>query len=107
MKYCPYCGVELPDGAVSFCAECGKSLPQAASKKPKKEKKKRSDEKQGIEAPVLQTEEAYDGYYDDVLPEDGSVTGRAVDKNLIKKIALLVGCVCAVIALSVLAMYLL
>ncbi len=27
MKYCPYCGAELSDGAASFCMECGKSLP--------------------------------------------------------------------------------
>lgn len=27
MKYCPYCGTVLIDGAVSFCAECGKKLP--------------------------------------------------------------------------------
>ena len=27
MKYCPYCGADIPDGAVSFCAECGKALP--------------------------------------------------------------------------------
>ena len=34
MKYCPYCGAELVDGAASFCAECGKSLPSAAAKVP-------------------------------------------------------------------------
>lgn len=27
MKYCPYCGADLSDGAASFCMECGKSLP--------------------------------------------------------------------------------
>ena len=27
MKYCPYCGADIPDDAVSFCAECGKALP--------------------------------------------------------------------------------
>lgn len=27
MKYCPYCGTILVDGAVSFCMECGKKLP--------------------------------------------------------------------------------
>lgn len=26
MKYCPYCGTELLNGAASFCTECGKSL---------------------------------------------------------------------------------
>ena len=34
MKYCPYCGTEVINGAVSYCSECGKKLPvagQAAS----------------------------------------------------------------------------
>jgi uncharacterized membrane protein YvbJ len=30
MKYCPYCGADLIDGAASFCAECGKSMPDLA-----------------------------------------------------------------------------
>lgn len=34
MKYCPYCGAELVDGAASFCAECGKSLPSVVAKVP-------------------------------------------------------------------------
>ena len=29
MKYCPFCGADLIEGAVSFCAECGKELPPA------------------------------------------------------------------------------
>ena len=33
MKYCPYCGTILVDGAVSFCAECGKALPVSKKKK--------------------------------------------------------------------------
>ena len=32
MKYCPYCGADIPDGAVSFCAECGKALPAKQEK---------------------------------------------------------------------------
>ena len=35
MKYCPYCGADIPDGAVSFCAECGKALP-VKKEKPEK-----------------------------------------------------------------------
>ena len=30
MKYCPYCGATLVGGAVSFCAECGRTLPSPA-----------------------------------------------------------------------------
>ena len=29
MKYCPYCGTEVINGAVSYCFECGKKLPVA------------------------------------------------------------------------------
>ena len=38
MKYCPYCGADLIEDAVSFCAECGKELPLGKTKKdaPKK-----------------------------------------------------------------------
>ena len=32
MKYCPYCGADIPDGTVSFCAECGKALPAKKEK---------------------------------------------------------------------------
>lgn len=28
MKYCPYCGAALLGSAVSFCSECGKSIPK-------------------------------------------------------------------------------
>lgn len=104
MKYCPYCGAELPEGAVSFCGECGKSLPQISTEKPEKAKEKPADSKPDAEISANQ-DEGYDGYYDDVLPDDNTVTGRTMDKNLIKKIALLAGCVCVVIALAVLAMY--
>lgn len=29
MKYCPYCGAALLGSAISFCAACGKALPEA------------------------------------------------------------------------------
>ena len=38
MKYCPYCGTVLVDGAVSFCSECGKALPVSGETKEKQEK---------------------------------------------------------------------
>lgn len=34
MKYCPYCGAVLPDGAVYFCMECGKAIPSEAAQTP-------------------------------------------------------------------------
>ena len=36
MKYCPYCGANLPDGAVSFCPECGENLPVMTEGREKK-----------------------------------------------------------------------
>lgn len=38
MKYCPYCGTVLVDGAVSFCSECGKALPVSGETKGELEK---------------------------------------------------------------------
>lgn len=44
MKYCPYCGTVLIDGAVSFCAECGKALPVSEEKKGIQEKLEESEQ---------------------------------------------------------------
>jgi len=38
MKYCPYCGVVLADGAAPFCADCGKELPNTAGQNRKKQR---------------------------------------------------------------------
>lgn len=50
MKYCPYCGTVLVDGAVSFCAECGKALP-VSGKKQEIPKKSNQSEQQGESKP--------------------------------------------------------
>lgn len=50
MKYCPYCGTVLVDGAVSFCAECGKALPVSEKKEETSEKSNQS-EQQGKSKP--------------------------------------------------------
>lgn len=42
MKYCPYCGAVLVDGAVSFCVECGKALPVSEKKEGIPEKSNQS-----------------------------------------------------------------
>lgn len=44
MKYCPYCGTILVDGAVSFCAECGKALPVSEKKEEIMEKSNQSEQ---------------------------------------------------------------
>ena len=43
MKYCPYCGIVLVDGAVSFCAECGKKLPVSGKTEEISEKSNQSE----------------------------------------------------------------
>ena len=103
MKYSPYCGAELAAGDMSYCVECGKELMLAQSERrgsaPKKKKKKKSK-------PVPERED-YDGYYDDVLPEDADAQRDGVDKGLVKRILLLTLMVAVVIAGCVVALYLL
>ena len=50
MKYCPYCGAVLVDGAVSFCAECGKALPVSEEKERIQEKSKESEQQKRTES---------------------------------------------------------
>ena len=103
MKYCPYCGAELAAGNSSYCVECGKELafarPGREGSTPQKEKKKSAKPDPG--------REDYDGYYDDVLPEDADAQRGGVDKGLVKRILLLTLMVAVVIAGCVVALYLL
>ncbi len=103
MKYCPYCGAELAAGDTIYCAECGRELMFAQAERrgsaPKKKKKK-------MTRPVPERED-YDGYYDDVLPEDADAQRDGVDKGLVKRIVLLTLMVAVVIAGCVVALYLL
>ena len=107
MKYCPYCGSELQNSNALFCSECGKRvkgsnneyIPMTESKnKHKFHRKKKelhserlmqsSDEQaDGISS---KSDDGYDGYYDDVLPSDEGHQQEGLDKELLKKIILLV-----------------
>lgn len=129
MKYCPYCGADLIDGAASFCAECGKSMPDPADsgierKEPRvlkaketntrpHDRKKSRKHKKKATSPVPKEEarkpkdDGYDGYYDDVLPSDTGKLKEGVDKELIKKIAAVAGVMLLIIGLCVVAMYML
>ena len=125
MKYCPYCGADLPDRAVSFCAECGKRLSLAKAAPEKKKVKdpagrKDAGKKQGAlseksrkhsdnrDEPVSSSKiDGYDGYYDDVLPSDAGKLGEEIDTGLIKKVAVVIGTMLLIIVLCVVAMYLL
>ena len=128
MKYCPYCGADLPDGAISFCAECGKTLPerteQASAKKAVKSEKKRpptppasrrsknSRKKKKPPADAKPEEQVlpdgtYDGYYNDVLPSDIDREKEGLDKELIKRIAAISVGMLLIVGLCVVAIYLL
>ena len=158
MKYCPYCGTVLVDGAVSFCAECGKALPvsekkqdipeklnqseQQGKSKPQQEKKSRRTQKtkplhgekvkerevdktserqmkpleplqrpkQQSESPAVMSsisEDDYDGYYNDILPVDEGRFSEGIDRELVKKIVLIIDMVLLIVGACVMMMYLL
>lgn len=122
MKYCPYCGTELMGDSVSFCAECGKQLSQSdaepqenkqkrklrfgmsSKKKKEKEAEKKSDDTPDTvqEEPEENTNDDYDGYYDDIMPFEESVERQVVDKEIVKKITLIVAGVIGVVIVCVL-----
>ncbi|MDO5123108.1 MAG: zinc ribbon domain-containing protein [Eubacteriales bacterium] len=119
MKYCPYCGADLIEDAVSFCAECGK-LPtgKTQEEKPKDtsetKKKTRKKKKKPAKVPVSSNDEpetvvddGYDGYYDDIRTIDEGHEREGLDKELIKKIAIIIGVLFLVIVACVALMYVL
>ena len=82
MKYCPYCGAVLVNGAVSFCAECGKALPETEKKEEIHEPPnppKQKTESLGARRPV--PKDAYDGYYDDIVPIDEGRFSEGIDRH--------------------------
>lgn len=130
MKYCPYCGTELVNGAAFFCTECGKNLqepvekvvPQKEKKTPQTDEKKLgTKKKQTVKIkkgfgkkhdnalPPKETQEdfGYDGYYDDIVPSDIDREREGIDKELVKRIAVIAGAVLIIISLCIVALYLL
>lgn len=134
MKYCSYCGAELVDENASFCSACGKHLSSAkeiplenpsveqevaqlpAQETPRKEKKKakkpKGKRKRGrkTEKPIPEivgepVDDGYDGYYNDVLPPDLDRVKEGVDKELVKRIAILSVAAIFIIGLCVGMMY--
>lgn len=53
------------------------------------------------------SEDDYDGYYDDILPADEGGFSEGMDKNLIKKLIVIIGAVLLIVALCVGMMYVL
>ena len=103
MKYCPYCGTELTTEDLIYCAECGKDLTLTQQKR-----ESPVCRKQNLRSNQISSEKyEYDGYYDDVPPEDANSQRERVDKRLVKRIVMLTLMVVIVIAGCVAALYLL
>ena len=129
MKYCPYCGATLLGSAASFCAVCGKKIPNAPQiepedsgtqvesptiAKPTDKSRPRKPLKQREFAPKKQLrtqpeqhDDGYDGYYDDVPPLDNGRERERLDPEMIKKICLIIVGALAIIGLSVALMFVL
>ena len=98
-------------------AECGKELPSAKTEPKQTESgkkqtsKKKSSKKKSKKVPVTPEpeviEDGYDGYYNDVLPSDEGRRREGIDKELVKKISIILVCLFAIIALCVVLMYVL
>ena len=59
--------------------------------------------------PPKETQEdfGYDGYYDDIVPSDIDREREGIDKELVKRIAVIAGAVLIIISLCIVALYLL
>ena len=132
MKYCPYCGTDLPKEDATFCMECGKQLsakekkpePEQApvSAKPKKSKQAKKKKEKQVKPPKEKkkrktatlseavgepVDDGYDGYYNDVLPPDLDREKEGLDKELVKKIVALCVSVVFIIGICIVMMYVL
>lgn len=122
MKFCPYCGNELLGEDALFCMECGKQMPDRNLREtttsnsgvdermqPEEELEHQStmnNEEAGDQI-VADPDDGYDGYYDDVIPDDHGNVRAGVDKQLIKKITVLGVSVILIICACVAIMYIL
>lgn len=126
MKVCPDCGAELMDQEATMCPACGKQLSDqhenehpseetvkgdAAQASPDGKKKRKWLRKLTKEAPPIPevmgepVDDGYDGYYNDVLPPDLDRIKEGLDKELIKRIIMLIIAVVLVISCCVTLMY--
>lgn len=133
MKFCPYCGTEVALGGIRYCTECGKELPVKKEKAEKKESRKDEKLQQGHHGreklPDRRTKmqekkkeertgraeiperkpypdgDGYDGYYDDILPIDEGHDSEGLDRELVRKILLLLAAVLLIIGMCVALMY--
>lgn len=124
-KVCPHCGAKLLRGAV-FCGACGLSViaeektteePMQSDKKPAPTEELNSKPAEDL-TPTVATDEAtqsdpkpkpkrkkkmdnYDGYYDDVKPVDaGEFETGKMDREQIKRVAIIIGATLGVIGVA-------
>lgn len=121
MKFCPFCGVSLVEGA-AFCVICGRTIPtdtaSPPAKQPERKRRRRPATKQakgrpekpsrpkpedGAETP--DQDAGYDGYYNDVLPKDSGAEQSRMDADLLKRIIGVGAGALVIIVLSVVLMY--
>ena len=100
MKYCPYCGIPLLGGSVSFCAGCGKKLPLTKADR-------RNVKKRPAHYYKPEHDAGYDGYYEDVKPKGNGYNPDRIEPELIKRIILISAGACVIVLFSVVLMLLL
>lgn len=114
MKFCPHCGATLADGAFSFCPECGKALETSTaqeeadltSKQASKSKRgyrgrKKVKQESASPAESADANDGYDGYYEDIRPLDSDQGRDRLDRELLKKVFVILGAVVMVIGVCV------
>ncbi len=126
VSFCAECGKQLPAGNAHLAEPENRPMPvenprnskkKPAPVRPKREAKKkvnssiegapterlssRSGEEQSLDT---QPEDDYDGYYDDIVPTDAGAVRPGMDREMIKKIILLVAGALLLIGLCVVLM---
>lgn len=74
---------------------------------PEEEKQTIEPAKEPEQISGTNSEDGYDGYYEDVLPADEGRFSEGMDKNLIKKVIVIIGAVLLIVTLCVGMMYVL
>ena len=120
MNYCPHCGKPLRSCEFSPCERsmekpftgidntAVKSSAAGKKKMRKKDRRNLEPHTRGQEQIVMNSmrEDGYDGYYDDVRPEDENKVRQDIDRDIIRRIAGLVAGVMIIICCCIAFMYL-
>ena len=111
MRYCPYCGAELPGLEISFCAECGKQLPheiqpqtEAAASPPAADPSRKRKKKPASSRLKRESKKEPGSSIEGAPTERLSSQSEGMDREMIKKIILLVAGALLLIGLCVVLM---